>query len=167
MQECQERGRGGKVVRPILEEPKMVIMQVKELAVCFQKLSFCRRPHTPLRSPTSSALSARCHQSPDAKILYSCFLQNATTNLTPPIEIASKGSGMPTRQQPYRSRNRFRGCHPILSLATGGRPEPVACDRLNKQICKMAVIFRGCGWCTSKSGQHCGFPDAAGMKTSK
>ena len=32
MQECQERGRGGKAVHPILEEPKMVIMQVKELA---------------------------------------------------------------------------------------------------------------------------------------
>lgn len=166
MQECQERGRGGKAVHPILEEPKMVIMQVKELAE-FPKTFIL--PSSTHASPESDpiCLVARCHQSPDAKILYSCFLQNATTNLTPPIEVASKGSGMPTRQQPYRSRNRFRGCHPILSLATGGRPEPVACDRLNKQICKMAVIFRGCGWCTSKSGQHCGFPDAAGMKTSK
>jgi len=28
-------------------------------------------------------------------------------------------------------------------------------------------ILRGCDWCTSKSGQHCGYPDAADVKTSK
>jgi len=134
MQECQERGRAGKVVRSILEElnsnnPSEGVGRVSKN---FHSVVI----HTPLRSPTPSALSARCHQSPDAEILYSCFLQDATTNLTPPIGMASKGSGMPTHQQRYRSRNRFRGCYPILSLAIGGRPEPVACDRLTNRSAK-------------------------------
>ena len=167
MQECQERGRGGKTVRPILEEPKMVIMQVKELAEFPKTFILPSSTHASPESDPVCLVSempsiARCQ---DIVLLLSSERNNKShsshRNSLKGQRNANSPAAVQVAEQVPRLSSYFEPRHRRTARASGMRPFEQT-DLQNGRH-----IFRGCDWCTSKSGQHCGFPDAAGMKTSK
>jgi hypothetical protein len=142
IQECQERGRTGKVVRPILEEPN-VIMQVKGLAE-FPKTSIL--PSSTHASSESGPICLVSEMPPITRCRDIVFLLSSERNnkshsshqrgLKRQRNANSPAVAVQVAEQVPRLPSHFEPRHRRTARASGMR-------LFEKQICKTAIIYSG------------------------